>query len=595
MSMRLGKILAVCLIFVMSAPAWADKTIDPCPPIHPKPDPMQLARAMASASTPEEMRGVMAPYSREIKEPATWSGCHVIWDTLKIEAPVSVSAGTVLKFKANAGLKIEQNGSLDAVGTADQPVTFTATDETPGYWYGIYYDSRSSHNRLIHAKVLYAGGTTVGSRTGTTLRRAGGDNNPPSRAVYVKKGALLSVKHSRIAFSKGYGLESLGSLGTFSDNQLDHNRVPMRIRLDNAGRLAASNKFADNDKQRLELIGNQTLTRDSTWHDMGIPYYLRFFVTVSANLKLDPGVTLLMEHANMVIEENGSLNAVGTADKPIVIRGAAQKPGYWGGLDLSSDSPKNVFKYVTVADGGRDNSSHDAANIRVGNHASLSVEHSRIEDSAGYGAYIQGDLVDFSNNVVKGNKIPLRVAMNSIGSLAASNKIADNQKQWIETMGTGDYLSRDATWRNLGAPYKLRYLKSVKANLKLMPGVVLLMGGGAGLDVESGGSLLAVGTADNPIVIRGVEEKAGYWRGLRISSHSKKNRLAYVKVADAGGGSGPAISNIEVAGWLDLKHCRIENSAGAGVVVHAHMSNPARLTASDNQFKDIKTEHIKKL
>src|SRR5699024_6058725 len=110
---------------------------------------------------------------------------------------------------------------------ADDPVTFTATDETPGYWYGLFFDSKSSHNRLSHVKVLYAGGTKVGR--GRTLPRPGGDTELASTAILVKKGALLTVQHSVIAHSGGYGIESQGKLGTIVGNHIKHTKIPMRV------------------------------------------------------------------------------------------------------------------------------------------------------------------------------------------------------------------------------------------------------------------------------------------------------------------------------------------------------------------------------
>ncbi len=370
---------------------------------------MKLMKATSSETvTKAKLMKLMQANSRVIRKPATWSGCHTVWDTLKIDAPVTVEPGAVFRFKANAGFQIEQDGSLNAAGTAAKPIIFTATDETPGYWYGLYFDSRSSHNRLIHANVLYAGGTTVG-HSGITLRRAGGDNNPPSRAVLVKKGALLNVEHSWVAYSGGYGLESLGDLGTFADNRIEHTRVPMRLRLDNVGHVVASNTFSDYDKQQVDVIGNQTLTRDSTWHDIGIPYNLRYFVTIAANLELEPGVVLWMgDGTSMVVNEGASFNAVGTADKPIVIRGRSQHPGYWDSLEISSESGKNVMKFVRISDGGGGNPPYDAI-IRVNGH--LTLEHSRIANSADIGILIgsaNGDL-KASDNTFEDNKVNRKV------------------------------------------------------------------------------------------------------------------------------------------------------------------------------------------
>jgi hypothetical protein len=404
-------LLAMALMpgLALAAAAFAANK-NPCPPVKPKTSPAKLAQSMHNASTPQEIQKILAAQSRVIRKPATWSGCHTIRDTLKIKAPVTVAPGAVLRFKANAGLTIEQNGSLDATGTQKQPVVFTATDETAGYWYGIYYKSHSSHNRLIFTKVLYAGGIQVGTN-GMTLSRAGGDSNPPSRANFVLKTALLSVEHSQIAHSGGYGLEILGDLGTFAENRVEHTQVPMRLRLDNVGHLAASNIMTGNDKQQIDVIGNKTLTRDSTWQDFGVPYNLRFYITISANLTLKPGVVLLMgDDDEMDVEENGSLNAVGTAAKPIVIRGGNENPGYWDDIVFSSHSAKNVFKYVRVADGG----GGDTHPANIDDEGRLELEHSWIENSRGAGVLVDqfpgvNAVLKAADNKFKGNKINITI------------------------------------------------------------------------------------------------------------------------------------------------------------------------------------------
>lgn len=96
----------------------------------------------------------------------------VAWTAL--DAPYRVSSGTIevlgvvltidpgstLQFESNGQLRINENGGLVAAGTQNEPIIFTATNEQPGWWDGIYLEESSyAGNELNYATVEYAGGS----------------------------------------------------------------------------------------------------------------------------------------------------------------------------------------------------------------------------------------------------------------------------------------------------------------------------------------------------------------------------------------------------------------------------------------------------
>src|SRR5699024_2644024 len=103
--------------------------------------------------------------------------------------------------------------------------------------------------------------------------------------------------------------------------------------------LVTSDTFVDNNKQQIDVIGNSTLNHDATWQDLGVPYNMRYLITIAADLKLQPGVVLKMgSGAGFFVDGQGSFNAGGTADNPIVIKGWEATPGYWGELEFEGPS-----------------------------------------------------------------------------------------------------------------------------------------------------------------------------------------------------------------------------------------------------------------
>lgn len=74
------------------------------------------------------------------------------------------------------------------------------------------------------------------------------------------------------------------------------------------------------------------------------------------------------------------------------------------------------------------------------------------------------------------------------------------------------------------------------AQLTIEPGVILIFDQGNEMTIWDDGRLSAVGTASDPIVLRGAEAIRGYWGGLRFyHSNSTENRLEYVTIEHGGG------------------------------------------------------------
>lgn len=402
-----GCALLLTFTLAAAAPAWADD--DACPPLIP---PLDMQKLFTDTTlTDAERLALMQESSREIRKPVTWSGCHIVTDKIDIFDKVTIEPGTILKFKENAGLDIQNGGALDAQGTSDQPVTFTADDETPGYWYGLYFSSNSSKNRLIYTNISYAGGNQKGT-SGSVMKRAIGDPKPPTRAVMVDEGASLLMENTHITNITGYGIEVLGALRGFSTNKIDHTDIPARLQPDAVGMIDANSTFSDSTKNQIDLVALGALNHDASWVDAGVPYIWHYSETIAANLELQPGVEIQMGNDAMLsINDNASLKAIGTEDKPITIHGVSTTPGSWSGIVLNSKSEQNIWKYVRIADGGGDG--YFKANIYDGGN--LDISDSWIENSPRAGIRVD------KNSGIQG-----RITMADI-------HYKDNQTDYLET------------------------------------------------------------------------------------------------------------------------------------------------------------------
>jgi len=82
------------------------------------------------------------------------------------EATLTINAGAIFKGGDGAQLHIEDDGSLTAKGTGNEPILFSAMQETVGYWDGIYFSSSNNvKNKLEHIIVEYAGSHNNGALT----------------------------------------------------------------------------------------------------------------------------------------------------------------------------------------------------------------------------------------------------------------------------------------------------------------------------------------------------------------------------------------------------------------------------------------------
>ncbi|MBD3636235.1 MAG: hypothetical protein HUJ25_02745 [Crocinitomicaceae bacterium] len=128
----------------------------------------------------------------------------------------------------------------------------------------------------------------------------------------------------------------------------------------------------------------------------------------------------------------------------------------------------------------------------------------------------------------------------------------------------------------------------VTAELQISAGAIIEMCSGASFNVQSSGSISAIGTASEPIIIKGETASAGFWNGIAIRSNNPLNKLDYVTVKDAGAYWGYEYANVFVDGSakLDIQNSTIDNSDQIGLFV----SVASTLTGfSNNTFSNSQT------
>src|SRR5690606_1602652 len=84
-----------------------------------------------------------------------------------------------------------------------------------------------------------------------------------------------------------------------------------------------------------------------------LPYYAIRGLNFTGDAVIAAGVEIhFANNLRMGVNDGASLAINGTSTEPVIIRGETKSPGFWQGMLIRSNNPKNVFNYLQIADGG---------------------------------------------------------------------------------------------------------------------------------------------------------------------------------------------------------------------------------------------------
>ncbi|AWR87172.1 hypothetical protein [Meiothermus taiwanensis] len=110
---------------------------------------VQVNRISRSATNVNQtLRKLNVPYAMFLGDPNTEQ---------EYDGALTLEPGVRMEFESNTGIKIMPTGSLNAVGTAAEPIVFTGRVAAKGFWKGLAFRSNNPSNRLERVTVEYAG------------------------------------------------------------------------------------------------------------------------------------------------------------------------------------------------------------------------------------------------------------------------------------------------------------------------------------------------------------------------------------------------------------------------------------------------------
>ena len=326
------------------------------------------------------------------------------------------------------------------------------------------------------------------------------------------------------------------------------------------------------------IASGETLTLEN--RNNGIDYIIDCVYVVQGDFIIEPGVTIQFNtDAGIRVYDSGSLQAIGTAQNQIKFFGENQVAGEWRGVFIDSNDILNELSYVTIeyAGGEAFNSNDDKGAVIVWSDTHLKMNNTTITNSETYGfnASYGGDELELENNTITLCNAPIIMEGAYPTTILGGNYTGNTTDAIIVT---SDQITGNHNWSKLNVPYHLPEGLRVSAGGKLtiMPGVIMKFGLDALLNINEGASgpkpsLIAVGTAQEPIIFTGLNNVLGAWRGIYFDTPSPLNEIGFATIEYASNPSlGGAIANwagtvlnVHDTTFKNIQHCSILNSTSA--------------------------------
>jgi len=143
------------------------------------------------------------------------------WVYIGDQQRLTIAPGATLVFEQDAALEAYgTNSALKAVGTAAEPITFTALQHQKGYWYGLVFNDTDNHDNVLdYVTVEYGGAETDAELKANIAVKSSG--NASSQ--------WIQVTNSTIQHSSGHGIsvaqETTYTLTNNTFNDIDGDNV----------------------------------------------------------------------------------------------------------------------------------------------------------------------------------------------------------------------------------------------------------------------------------------------------------------------------------------------------------------------------------
>jgi len=456
-----------------------------------------------------------------------------------------VDPGVTVKIQNGCNIIIGENypAKITVVGTATSPINFIAYNPegipNKSYWGSIILKSIFEEN-------------TTPTLEYCNFIKGGGEG---SEAVIVNYSISINIKNCLIDYSLNYGILSGRSakFNQFTNNTIKHTlNHPITISASYAHTIGVNNTIITDSLNKGVLItysgisvGLDTLL----WHAQTVPYIIPSGLSVSGSSQilsyfmLEEGTTIMLgKNANINFGKDIRFIANGLIDKPITFTSLELEPqsGDWRSISFGYKTTAKLKHCIFEYGGNFEQSMVDNAMVRLYSATDISMENCVFSYSEGPAILLykyatnlpMPAFASFTNNIfsnLDGCAISLEAeCVNSIGDYNNFN----NHYIYIQS---STIKNKHIIWKNFGTAYLLESFVSIngeyKTILEIESGVTIKLDRGSGFKVGTasqwGGTLIAVGTEEKPIIFTSIKEYPYYggWSGIVFYTNTREGTI----------------------------------------------------------------------
>ncbi len=315
---------------------------------------------VAGACGPADNNGDDEPCVLEVSEDVTeetqWE-CPTILlqESIDVRANLTISPGTEVIASSGKRIEVIADGAITANGTPDEPIAFRGEEDMPGFWGGIFIQTVSEDNSFDQVSFANGGGDGFQGLNASLALLGGGVPEGGARIndVTVRNAAGYGI-------SLGRGSKVLDN-GNWTFEEIEGPEV--RAAFSSAHRVG----FGTEGPLDIEVFGG-TLTEEVTW-GVGARYFLTETPKIEegGHLRIFPGEEVVFsQDVYLQTGPSGAITVRGSEEAPVILRGAEEVPGFWGGLGFRSLNTDNKVEHAVIEYGGGNNYSNTKTSLLVG-------------------------------------------------------------------------------------------------------------------------------------------------------------------------------------------------------------------------------------
>lgn len=260
----------------------------------------------------------------DIEQPTTWSKDSIYYlpNGIYVEAALTIEAGTIIKFGPVESIDVWENGVINAVGTADEPIIFTsikddenggdvnndgdATSPAKGDW--AYIDLNTSNgSKIIFCKFLYGGNNDYYGALSL-----GGNTSTVQNCTFAYNDAYVSGSE----FTGAIFADEADPATIIKSNTFYGNKVPLsmnsHLSLDNSNTFHNPEDATETNTYNGIFIPTQDIDGNSAeWRETEIPFvvcYGSLEIWADYSLTLGNNVVLkFLSGAGLSLHNSGTL------------------------------------------------------------------------------------------------------------------------------------------------------------------------------------------------------------------------------------------------------------------------------------------------